>query len=58
MHGCEIGGPFINGSQFIVEFKMDATERASGKRSIMHETGLYTVEDGKIVDEKFFYTPS
>jgi ketosteroid isomerase-like protein len=31
------------------------TERATGKRTPMQEVGLYTVKDGKITEERFFY---
>lgn len=55
IHGVEIAGPFINGDQFIVRFKMDVTMKASGERMQMDEDGLYTVKDGKIAEERFFY---
>ncbi len=55
LHGEEVNGPFIGEKQFAVEYKMDVTQKASGKRMKMEEMGLYTVEDGKIVREHFFY---
>ena len=58
VHGAEIRGPWPNGDRFIVYFKLDVTPKAgpmAGKRFIMEETGLYTVKDGKIVQEEFFY---
>jgi ketosteroid isomerase-like protein len=39
-----------------VRFKYDVTPKHTGKRMTMDETGLYTVRDGKIVKEEFFYT--
>lgn len=51
--GCE--GPFIHGDQFAVRFDMDVTNKATGERGGGVEIGLYTVKDGKIVEERFFY---
>ena len=45
----------MNGDQFIVRFKMDLTFKPSGERMQNDEDGLYTVKDGKIVEERFFY---
>jgi hypothetical protein len=50
-----VEGPYVNGEQFVVRFKMDITEKASGKRQAMDEVGLYTVRGGKIAEERFFY---
>lgn len=56
VHGGEVDGPFPHGdNRFAVMFKMDATEKASGTRFTMTEVGVYTVKDGKIVREEFFY---
>jgi len=55
VHGVEIEGPYVNGDQFIVRFKMDMTPKATGQRTTMDETALYTVKDGKIAEERFFY---
>jgi hypothetical protein len=35
--------------------RYEVTPKATGKRTTMEEIGLYTVRNGKIVDEKFFY---
>ena len=56
IHGGEVNGPFPNGDQFIVQFKFDVTPKHTGKRMTMEEMGLYTVENGKIVKEEFFYS--
>lgn len=59
VHGTEVFGPFPNGDRFIVRFKMDVTAKAgpmAGKRFMMDEAGLYTVKDGKVVQEEFFYS--
>lgn len=55
IHGAEVEGPYVNGDQFVVRFKIDVTVKASGERRTMDEVGLYTVEDGKISEERFFY---
>nr|WP_310523355.1 nuclear transport factor 2 family protein [Polymorphobacter sp.] len=55
VHSVETFGPFINGDQFAVRWVMDVTEKASGNRIAMDELALYTVKDGKIVEERFFY---
>ena len=55
VHGGEVGGPFLHGDdKFAVTFTMDATHKASGKRTAMQEVAIYTVADGKIVREEFF----
>ncbi len=55
IHNEEVNGPYVGEKKFAVEFKMDMTQKASGKRFQLDEIGLYTVEDGKIVHEQFFY---
>ncbi|HZC15319.1 MAG TPA: nuclear transport factor 2 family protein [Caulobacteraceae bacterium] len=55
VHSVEVGGPYVNGDQFIVRFVMDVTVRDSGQRMTMDETGLYTIKNGKIAEERFFY---
>ena len=55
VHAFEVTGPFVNGDQFVVGFKMDITPKSTGERVTMDEVGLYTVRDGKIVEERFFY---
>jgi ketosteroid isomerase-like protein len=55
VHGGSVDGPFVNGDQFAVIFKMDITPKATGERTTMEEVGLYTVKDGKIVEERFYY---
>lgn len=55
VHSVTTEGPFVNGDQFALRFDMDLTEKATGKRIQMQEVGLYTVKDGKVVEERFFY---
>jgi hypothetical protein len=61
VHGCEVLGPFPNGERFVVFFKIDITPKIgpqAGKRSQMEEAAMYTVKNGKIVHEEFFYGPA
>jgi ketosteroid isomerase-like protein len=55
VHGVETQGPFVNGDQFAVRWVMDVTQKASGNRITMDEVALFTIKDGKIVEERFFY---
>jgi ketosteroid isomerase-like protein len=55
IHSVDVSGPSVNGDQFTVGFKMDITNKESGQRMQMEETALYTVANGKIVEERFFY---
>lgn len=54
IHSIKVEGPYVNGNQFTVRFTMDVTPK-DGQRLTMDEHGLYTVSDGKIVEERFFY---
>jgi hypothetical protein len=58
VNGEETNGPFVGDNQFAVEYKMDVTHKASGKKNHMEEMALYTVENGKIVREHFYYKTS
>lgn len=51
----EIEGPYVNGDQFTCRFRMKVKVKATGEVMEMDEHALYTVRDGKIVEEKFFY---
>ena len=54
IHSVKVEGPYVHGDQFTVRFTMDVTPK-DGERHTMDEHGLYTVQDGKIVEERFFY---
>jgi ketosteroid isomerase-like protein len=56
IHEATVTGPWPNGDQFIVGFRYDVTFKPSGKRFVMEEMALYTVQDGKISHEAFFYS--
>ncbi|MCJ0763863.1 SnoaL-like domain-containing protein [Variovorax terrae] len=54
IHDVSVEGPYVHGQQFVVRFKMDVTPKG-GQRMAMDEVGLYTVRNGKIVEERFFF---
>ena len=59
VHNVTVEGPYPHGDRFIVRFKLEVTPKAgpmAGKRMAMDEMGLYTVKDGKVAQEEFFYS--
>jgi len=54
MHGGTCEKPFVAGNYFTCYMTMDFTPKG-GERTNMEEIGFYTVKDGKIVSEQFFY---
>ncbi len=56
IHSVVVAGPWPHDDRFIVGFKMDVTNKPSGQRITMEEMALYTVKNGKIVSEEFFYS--
>ena len=55
VHSSEVEGPYVNGDQFVVRFKMDLTQKETGNRIQVDEVGVYTIKNGKIAEERFFY---
>jgi hypothetical protein len=55
VHGGTVEGPYLNGDQFAVRITMDITPKDTRERTTMDEVCLYTVRDGKIVEERFYY---
>jgi hypothetical protein len=55
VHSAKADGPFPMGDKFIVRFSFDVTHKPDNKRIKMDEAALYTVKNGKIVREEFFY---
>ena len=56
IHKAEAFGPYPHDDRFAVRFVYDVTNKPSGQRIHMDEIGLFTIENGKIVREEFFYT--
>jgi ketosteroid isomerase-like protein len=54
VHEMEVEGPFVNGDQFMLYWEIEVTPK-DGERQEMEEMVLYTVRDGKIVEERYFY---
>ena len=58
IHSTDSIGPFPHGDRFIAIHKIDVTAKSgpmAGKRMQAQEAALYTVKNGKIVQEEFFY---
>ncbi|MET3497513.1 nuclear transport factor 2 family protein [Variovorax boronicumulans] len=56
VHSMQVAGPWPHDDRFIVGFRIDVTMKPTRHRFTMEEMALYTVKDGKIVREEFFYT--
>jgi ketosteroid isomerase-like protein len=56
VHSATVEGPFMSdGDKFAVHYNFDVTAKQTGKRNQMEEMALYTVKDGKVIHEHFFY---
>ena len=64
VNGEKVRGPFFDRAagaadrsdgQFAVHFTFDVTPKSTGRRVTLEEVGLYTVQDGQITREQFFY---
>lgn len=58
VHSSDIRGPYPHGDRFVVFFRYDATANhgpMAGQRFQMEEAALYTIHEGKIIQEEFFY---
>ena len=61
IHSEKVRGPFFdrqNGAssgQFAVHFTFEVTPKATGSRVAIEEIGVYTVKDGAITREQFYY---
>lgn len=53
-HGATISEPIVAGNSFAITWVFDATMKGQGRMTLA-EVCAYTVEDGKIVLEQFFY---
>ena len=56
VHDAKAEGPWPHGDRFIVRFTYDVTFKPENKRFVMDEAALYTVANGKVVKEEFFYS--
>jgi hypothetical protein len=63
IQGEKVLGPYFsipnpadtNSGHFAVHFTFDITPKSTGQRITQQEVGLYTVKDGQITREQFFY---
>jgi hypothetical protein len=55
VHKMTVEGPFVGKTQFVVRFICDITPKATKKRFVVDELGIYTVSRGKIVHVQYFY---
>jgi len=56
VHSAEVDGPYLHGEdRFAVIFTVDATDRTSSERRRMRAVAVYTVADGRIRREEFYY---
>ncbi len=59
VHSARVDGPFVGeDDKFAVYYNYDITSKPRNQRMTMEEMALYTVKDGKIVREQFFYKTS
>ena len=56
VHKAEVSGPYPHDNRFAVRFLFDITNKPTNQRLLMDEIGLFTVANGKITREEFFYT--
>jgi hypothetical protein len=57
IHSAEVHGPYPHGDdKFAVRFLYDVTSKPNKQRFKMDEIGVFTVANGKVVREEFFYT--
>lgn len=55
VHSMTVSEPLVGGNAFALTFAMDATCKLSNQRFQMTELAVYTVQNGKITREEFFY---
>jgi ketosteroid isomerase-like protein len=53
--GTSCSGPFHNADQFSLIFDMKTKHKETGEIEEMKEVAVYTVKEGKVVEEKFMY---
>lgn len=56
IHDASVSGPYPNGEdRFCAIFNFDVTNKPMDMRMQMNEVALFTIRDGKIAREEFFY---
>ena len=52
---CKMGTPQFAGNYFTLKEAFYSVIRKTGEKKLMEEIAVYKVENGKIVEERFFY---
>ena len=55
VHDLSIDGPFVTGNQFALFLDMMIADLPSGADRPFTEIAIFTVRDGRIIEERFFY---
>jgi hypothetical protein len=55
VHALEVQGPYVNEDQFALHLRVDVTVKATGRRMAARRSALHSVQDGKALEERFFY---
>ncbi|MEM7646965.1 MAG: nuclear transport factor 2 family protein, partial [Pseudomonadota bacterium] len=56
LHDGKVQGPFPHGDdRFAVLMSFDVTFKPTGDRMQLEEVGVFTVDNGKVTKEEFFY---
>ena len=55
IHDLSIDGPFVTGNQFALFLDMMIAGQPSGADQPFTEIAIFTVRDGRIIEERFFY---
>jgi SnoaL-like protein len=58
IQNLDADGPYVHPpNRFGVRFKVEVTQKATGRKLTLSEIAIYTVEGSKIVREEFFMMP-
>jgi len=55
VHSSSVAGPYLTPERFAAVHTFDSTIKATGVRRAFTEVAVYTVENGRITREEFFY---
>lgn len=59
IHSLDADGPYVHPpNRFAVRFEAEVSAKATGQKKILREVAIYSVQDGKIIREEFFMSPS
>ena len=54
VHSASVSEPLVAADHFALQMSMDISFK-NGDRAVMDEIAVYTVDDGKIVSEQYFF---